>query len=168
MICDVWQRLHEQMSTETKPSASDTERMQCMEVWGGNRAAERSFQTPGLSVSIYSRPFGQAVGGGDVYYVSSCASGRITRILLADVSGHGEMVSNMAVGLRDLMRRNVNYIKQTRFVRAMNQQFAEFNEHGGFATALVSTFFAPTKTFALCNARLMKAIASEFPVQPGR
>ena len=34
----------------------------------------------------------------------------------------------------------------------MNQQFAEFGEEGGFATALVSTFFAPTQTFALCNA----------------
>jgi phosphoserine phosphatase RsbU/P len=34
----------------------------------------------------------------------------------------------------------------------MNQQFVEVAEQGGFATALVSTFFAPTKTFALCNA----------------
>jgi hypothetical protein len=31
-----------------------------------------------------------------VYYLSSCASGRITRILLADVSGHGELVAGTA------------------------------------------------------------------------
>ena len=43
-------------------------------------------------------------------------SGRITRMLLADVSGHGELVSQVAIGLRNLMRRNVNYVKQTRFV----------------------------------------------------
>lgn len=130
----------------------DPERMQCMEVWGGNQTAERCFQTPGLKIWVYARTYGGAIGGGDVYYLSSCASGRITRMLLADVSGHGEMVSHVAVGLRDLMRRNVNYIKQTRFVREMNQQFVEIAEQGGFATALVSTFFAPTKTFALCNA----------------
>ena len=120
---------------------NDAERMECMEVWGGNQCVDRSFQTPGLKVWVYSRPFGQAVGGGDVYYLSSCASGRITRMLLADVSGHGEMVSQMAVALRDLMRPNVNYIRQTRFVQAMNQQFSEFSEQGGFATALASTFF---------------------------
>lgn len=131
---------------------TDAERMECMEVWGGNQATDRTVQTPGLKIWVYSRPYGQADGGGDVYYLSSCASGRITRMLLADVSGHGEMVSQVAVGLRDLMRRNVNYIRQTRFVRAMNQQFGEFSEDGGFATALVSTFFAPTQTFALCNA----------------
>lgn len=131
---------------------ADPDRMQCMEVWGGNQAVERSFQTPGLKIWIYSRPYGQAVGGGDVYYISSCASGRITRMLLADVSGHGELVAKIAVGLRDLMRQNVNYIKQTRFVRAMNQQFSEFSEEDRFATALVATFFSPTQSFCLCNA----------------
>jgi sigma-B regulation protein RsbU (phosphoserine phosphatase) len=131
---------------------SDPERMECMEVWGGNQAIQRKFLTPGLKIWVNSQPFGQAVGGGDVYYLSSCASGRITRMLLADVSGHGELVSKTAVGLRDLMRRNVNYIKQTRFVGAMNRQFTDLGEQGGFATALVSTFFATTKTYSLCNA----------------
>ncbi|TWU30532.1 PP2C family protein-serine/threonine phosphatase [Bythopirellula polymerisocia] len=131
---------------------TDPERMECMEVWGGNQAVQRSFITPGLKIYVDSQPYGQAPGGGDVYYLSSCASGRITRMLLADVSGHGELVSQTAVGLRDLMRRNVNYIKQTRFVRAMNRQFADLGEQGGFATALVSTFFATTMTYSLCNA----------------
>lgn len=131
---------------------AEPERMQCMEVWGGNQAIRQEFHAPGLRIWVHSLPFDQAAGGGDVCYLSSCASGRITRLLLADVSGHGELVSQTAIGLRDLMRRNVNYIKQTRFVRAMNRQFAELNDQGGFATALVSTFFSPTMTFSLCNA----------------
>jgi len=131
---------------------TDSESMKCMEIWGGNQAIDQSLQMPGLKVWVYSRPYGQAVGGGDVCYLSSCASGCITRMLLADVSGHGAAVSQVAVGLRDLMRRNINYIKQTRFVRAMNRQFTEFGDQDGFATALVCTFFAPTQTFALCNA----------------
>lgn len=130
----------------------DSERMNCMEVWGGNQAIQRRFQTPGLKIWVYSRPYGQAVGGGDVYYLSSCASGRVTRMLLADVSGHGELVSQTAVGLRDLMLRNVNHIKQTRLVRSMNRQFTDLSDQGGFATALVSTFFATTMTYSLCNA----------------
>jgi serine phosphatase RsbU (regulator of sigma subunit) len=131
---------------------TEPERMECMEVWGGNRAVDRSFQTAGLKICVHSRPYNQASGGGDVYYLSSCASGRITRVLLADVSGHGELVTRVAIGLRDLMRRNVNYVEQTRFVRAMNQQFVDFGQQGVFATALVGTFFAPTRSFSLCNA----------------
>lgn len=130
----------------------ESEPLQCMEVWGGNCAIERSFDTAGLKIWAYSRPYAQAEFGGDVYYLSSCASGRITRLLLADVSGHGALVASVAKGLRDLMRRNINVIKQTRFVSAMNRQFAQVSEGKNFATAVVTTFFAPTRTLAVCNA----------------
>ena len=82
---------------------------------GWNQAVERSVETAGLKIWVYSRPYGKAHRGGDVHYLSSCESGRVTRMLLADVSGHGESVSQVAVALRDLMRQNVNYIKQARF-----------------------------------------------------
>ncbi len=132
--------------------AQDSERMQCMEVWGGNVRVEKHFQMPGLDVWVSCQPVGQAVAGGDVYYLSSCASGRITRILLADVSGHGQQVAETADGLRDLMRQNVNVISQRRFVAAMNRQFSAVNSTGRFATVVVSSFFAPTHSLSLCNA----------------
>jgi len=59
---------------------------------------------PGLDAWVSSQPEGHAVAGGDVYYFSSCASGRITRILLADVSGHGELIARTAAGLRQGQR----------------------------------------------------------------
>ena len=123
-----------------------------MEVWGGNCAADKWFRMPGLNAWVYSQPYAQGRSGGDVYYLSSCASGRITRMLLADVSGHGEGISEVAVGLRDLMRRNVNFIKQSRLVQEMNQQFAGVAELGGFATALVCSYFAPTRSLQVCSA----------------
>src|ERR1051325_9608852 len=113
--------------------------MQCMEVWGGNQLADSGVVMAGLDAWVYSKPFGGADGGGDVYYVSSCASGRITRLLVADVSGHGAAVAEQAVSLRTLMRRHVNYLDQTVFVRSMNQQFAASSQAGCFATALVTT-----------------------------
>lgn len=128
------------------------ERMQCMEVWGGNVRVEKHFQMPGLDVWISSQPLGEASAGGDVYYLSACASGRLTRILLADVSGHGELVARTAAGLCDLMRRNVNVISQRRFVADMNRQFSAVSAAGEFATAVVSSFFAPTHSLSLCNA----------------
>jgi sigma-B regulation protein RsbU (phosphoserine phosphatase) len=136
----------------TEKTGETAARMQCMEVWGGNRRVDRSFDMPGLQTWVYSRPFGDSDGGGDVYYVSSCASGRITRLLLADVSGHGAEVSDLALGLRELMRKNVNYVKQKRFIEGMNRQFTRLSESGSFATAIVATFFQPTHRMTLCNA----------------
>jgi hypothetical protein len=123
-----------------------------MEVWGGNRNADSGVVMAGLDAWVYSKPYGGAEAGGDVYYVSSCATGRITRLLVADVAGHGEKVSSIARDLRTLMRRHVNQIDQSRFVQSMNQQFAKLSGAGSFATALVTTFFAPTNHLSLCNA----------------
>jgi sigma-B regulation protein RsbU (phosphoserine phosphatase) len=130
----------------------EPELMQCMEVWGGNQAADNGVTMAGLDVWIYSQPYGNSDGGGDVYYVSSCATNRILRLLVADVSGHGQAVHQLAIELRRLMRRYVNHIDQNQFVRSMNEQFAASSEAGIFATAIVSTFFAPTSRLTLCNA----------------
>jgi serine phosphatase RsbU (regulator of sigma subunit) len=72
--------------------------------------------------------------------------------LVADVSGHGKAVQDLAAELRRLMRRYVNHIDQNQFVRSMNEQFGTLSEAGIFATAIVSTFFAPTSRLTLCNA----------------
>lgn len=126
--------------------------MQCMEVWGGNGLVDSGVSMAGLDAWVFSRPYGQSETGGDVHYVSSCATGRITRLLVADVSGHGADVADTAAGLRRLMRRFINYIDQNAFVREMNQQFSALSQSGRFATALVTTFFAPTNEVSVCNA----------------
>lgn len=124
--------------------------MQCMEIWGGNCAIEKNFEAPGIDIYVHSAPYKESeTGGGDIYYLTSCASGRISRFLLADVSGHGEAVAKVAVSLRDLLRANVNKISQTQFVTQMNQEFGEVADEGLFATAAVATFFEPKKTLAI-------------------
>ena len=128
------------------------ERMTCMEVWGGNRSTWSSFVVPGLDIWVYSQPFEGDEQGGDVYYVSSCASGRITRMLVGDVSGHGTEASVLSTELRNIMRRNVNYIDQSRVVNSLNEQFEEASSVGRFATAFVGTYFAPTRSFTVCSA----------------
>ena len=125
---------------------SPRQRMNCMEIWGGNRAIDRSVEAPGLDIYVHSQPFQNDVAGGDLYYLTSCASGRISRFLLADVSGHGDSVAGTARNLRDLLRQNVNKIGQEKFVASMNKEFGKLGEESGFATAVVATFFEPTKT----------------------
>jgi hypothetical protein len=137
---------------KTTTAAAQPQVMQCMEVWGGNQAVDSGVVMAGLDAWVYCKPYRDAEGGGDVYYVSSCATGRINRLLVADVSGHGADVAQTAVKLRSLMRRHVNQIDQTSFIRTMNQQFAALAQAGCFATAISSTFFAPTNHLSLCNA----------------
>jgi serine phosphatase RsbU (regulator of sigma subunit) len=126
--------------------------MQCMEIWGGNEPFDAAVAMSGLDAWVYCRPYKEAAGGGDIYYVSSCATGRITRLLVADVSGHGVSACDPAGSLRSLMRQYVNFIDQTAFVREMNRRFAADAKAGCFATAIVTTFFAPTGELSLCNA----------------
>jgi len=106
----------------------------------------------GLDTWIYSKPYAEAHSGGDVYYASSCATGRISRLLLADVAGHGHEVAATAADLRTLMRRFVNRLDQTEFVRLLNQQFGALSRQGVFATAIVTTFFEPSRRLTVCNA----------------
>ncbi len=123
-----------------------------MEVWGGSQPTARGVRMAGLDAWVYSKPFGNAGNGGDIYYASSCATGRINRLLLADVSGHGDAVAESAMALRKLMRRYVNFLDQSRFVRSLNQQFAAMSRAGNFATAIATTFFTPTRVLTVCNA----------------
>jgi phosphoserine phosphatase RsbU/P len=144
--------------------------MQCMEVWGGNRSIDNGVSMPGLDAWVYSKPYksgrsgavgseeasasgsGAAGGGGDIHYLSSCMTGRISRLLIADVAGHGAAVNDIAVSLRDLMREYVNYLDQGRFVKNLNVRFSRLSEAGCFATAVVATYWAPTEYLVATNA----------------
>src|ERR1700692_3297211 len=141
-----------EINNETVVGKKPAQQMTCMEVWGGSQLTTRRVEMGGLDAWVYSKPFGDAERGGDVYYASSCATGRIARLLLADVSGHGNTVASTAANLRTLMRRFVNRLDQSEFVRLLNQQFAVLSEAGTFATAVVATFFAPTQRLIVCNA----------------
>ncbi len=127
--------------------------MQCMEVWGGNHAFDNKVAMPGLDVWVLSVPHEGSDSGGDIHYVSSCATGRIARFVVADVSGHGPQVSDVAVRLRGLMRRFVNHVDQSRVVQRVNESFAEQpGDDAYFATAILGTYWAPTSFLTLCNA----------------
>ncbi|MDX9912224.1 MAG: PP2C family protein-serine/threonine phosphatase [Phycisphaerales bacterium] len=130
---------------------SNAHTMQCLEVWGGNTSATNAVGMAGLDAWVYARPF-EGGSGGDLYYVSSCATGRIVRVLVADVSGHGAAVSDTAVRLRGLMRKYVNYFDQRKFVSELNRSFVTSETTGRFATAVVASVWTPTNELVLSRA----------------
>jgi serine phosphatase RsbU (regulator of sigma subunit) len=135
------------MSVEAEAHA-----LHCMEIWQGNQGTEHEVNTPGLDVWVYSQPHRGEAHGGDVHYVSLCGGGVITRILVADVSGHGEAVAEVAKSLRDLMRRNINRKNQTRLVGALNREFTRISGQGRFATAVAATYLTTGDSLTICNA----------------
>jgi serine phosphatase RsbU (regulator of sigma subunit) len=123
-----------------------------MEIWGGSGPATRGVSTPGLDLWVYSEPYHGNRQGGDVYYVTLCGGGVVTRIAVADVSGHGASASEFSTFLRTLLRKNINEKSQTKLVERLNQQFGEKAELSRFATALIVTYLATDDRMSVSNA----------------
>lgn len=125
--------------------------LQCLELVGGNRATDQQIKSPGMDTWVTSRPH-RGEAGGDVYYFSMCGSGRVTRLAMADISGHGAEADATARWLRGLMRKHINLLDQTRLAQAINAEFPDDAEIRRFATVLFVTYFAPTQHLIVCNA----------------
>lgn len=123
-----------------------------MEIWNGNRFVEKNVTSPGIQAWIFSQPYQGDKRGGDVHYLSLCVGGIVTRVVLADVAGHGDRVSETSKKLRDLLRKFMNAKKQDRLVVELNQQFTELETNDGFATAIVATYLSHKSTLLLTNA----------------
>ncbi|MDZ4783051.1 MAG: PP2C family protein-serine/threonine phosphatase [Planctomycetia bacterium] len=132
-------------------ATADTYAMSCLELWGGISRVDSGLSVTGLDGWLWSEPAGSDVGG-DLCLVSMCACARISRFLLADVTGHGLQAAGLARQLRKLMRRHINTPDQTRLARALNDDFSLLSHDGNFATAILATFFPPTQQFIVCNA----------------
>jgi serine phosphatase RsbU (regulator of sigma subunit) len=126
--------------------------LQCMDIWSGNRSVENEVSTPGLEIFVFSEPYRGESTGGDIHYVSLCVGGIVTRLILADVSGHGTAVAETAVTLRSLMRRFMNAKTQQSLVQDLNREFSRLEQAGRFATAIVATYLSQRNRFTICNA----------------
>ena len=123
--------------------------------WRSGVELSRSNGKSRLPASISGFSAGRFDGdeqGGDVHYVTLCGGGVITRIVVADVSGHGSVVAEFSSSLRSLLRKNINQKSQKRLVERLNRQFTEMAEMRRFATALVITYLASHDRLSVCNA----------------
>lgn len=138
-------------TTPSLPDASGSHELRCLEVWGGSNAASHIASVPGLDIAVRSSPV-EGENGGDLYLISSCSSGWISRVLLADVSGHGPTVSGLSSKLRKAMHKSINTVDQSKLARTLNSAFDEFSSDGRFATAILMTYYAPSGHLVLVNA----------------
>ncbi|MBI2955748.1 MAG: serine/threonine-protein phosphatase [Acidobacteria bacterium] len=123
----------------------------CMEVWGGNGRIAREVALPGLASWVYSEPLPGSEAGGDLYYLSACSKGQLARIAVADVSGHGAVVSRAAECLRELMRKHIDTWDQSELVQELNRSFKQEPMAERFATLVLLGFYAPTGELVFTN-----------------
>ncbi len=126
--------------------------LSCREIWGGVSAVDETVAMPGLDARVISRPHGDSSRGGDIHYLGLCGHGVLSRFVVADVSGHGDAVAEVAGMLRRLMSRHMDTPDQSQMVRAMNAEFHAQEQAGNFATAVVMSYLAPDDHLVVVNA----------------
>jgi sigma-B regulation protein RsbU (phosphoserine phosphatase) len=123
----------------TARSGPTTRRIRCAEIWGGIHDASLDASTSGIRASLYSSSC-EGGRGGDVYYFSVCASDVLTRVALADVTGHGERVSRVSQWLYDSLAARMNSRRGHKVLVDLNREAEKFGEQA-ISTAAVIGYY---------------------------
>jgi sigma-B regulation protein RsbU (phosphoserine phosphatase) len=127
-------------------------RLKCAETWAGNDGTSSAADLPGLRVWVHSTPFGRGEAGGDVHYVSVCPKCTISRIALADVSGHGRAVVSLSATLRELMQKYLAALEQASLMRDLNEAVRVELDGVHYATMVAAGFHARRGLLVVTNA----------------
>jgi serine phosphatase RsbU (regulator of sigma subunit) len=122
------------------------QKLQCAQIWGGIEAGDATVASPGLTATLFASS-GEGEKGGDIYYVSLCNSTYITRVAIADVVGHGEIVSEMSQSLYDSLGRHVDDLNGDEVLVDLNKD-AITKGITAITTGIVATYYREDKTFS--------------------
>lgn len=114
-------------------------RVSCAEVWGGTHDADMDVCTSGLTASLFSVS-SDGGKGGDIYYFSVCQHDVLTRIVVADVMGHGEAINNVSQWLYEALVRQIETLDSSAVLSDLNRTARERGLKA-MTTAAVITFY---------------------------
>jgi hypothetical protein len=95
---------------EEDPTVAQVEsppRLECKGIWGGIRNRDAEITAGKIKGSIYSAACCEGGKGGDIYYFGVCKGDIITRLAVADVVGHGEVVSEVSKYVYDSLKAHI-------------------------------------------------------------
>jgi serine phosphatase RsbU (regulator of sigma subunit) len=95
-------------------------RIHCETVWGGIKPVGIDLETRGVTVSLHSTASG-GERGGDIYYMSVCSRDLLTYMVVADVRGHGEQVSEISSWLYNGLQRRMNSLDGAGLLSDLNR-----------------------------------------------
>ncbi|GJL80278.1 MAG: hypothetical protein NPINA01_32670 [Nitrospinaceae bacterium] len=91
----------------------------CSEVWGGNQKIDTEVCAGAMTASLFSKGT-DGEKGGDIYYFSVCGKEMLTRIAIADVTGHGNAVSATSQWLYSTMVSHMNDLEGNLILSDLN------------------------------------------------
>lgn len=112
----------------------------CAEIWGGIRGDMLDCQSSGVRASLFSRAC-QGGKGGDIYYFSVCNGDLLTRIAIADVTGHGEKVSHVSQWMFDALSKHMNDGEGNKVLHDLNVAAMDYG-YQAIATATIAAFYS--------------------------
>ena len=87
-----------------------------------------------------------------MHYVSVCPSCIVSRIALADVSGHGRAVETLSAKLRELMQTYLTALEQTSLMRDLNEAALVELDGVHYATMVAAGFHRRRGLLVMTNA----------------
>ncbi|MBN1687686.1 MAG: serine/threonine-protein phosphatase [Candidatus Omnitrophica bacterium] len=134
-------------------------RIQCSEIWGGIKNLNTEVSTASVRASVYAQS-AKGEKGGDFYYFSVCGADRVTRIVIGDVTGHGEEVSAFSQWVYEIMKAQMSQVKSCGILKKLNERIQ--NEcFASLATLAIVCFYVQDK-------KLYISYAGHPPVLIGR
>ena len=103
-FCERGRPMHEQDSPF--PIVNSHGRLECRGIWGGILNRDIEIAAGKVIGSIYSAAC-EGGQGGDIYYFGVCKGDIITRLAIADVTGHGEAVSEVSQYVYDSLKAHM-------------------------------------------------------------
>jgi sigma-B regulation protein RsbU (phosphoserine phosphatase) len=88
------------------PNVKSRQRIECKVIWGGIQNIETEVAAGKFIGSIYSAA-SDGDQGGDIYYFGVCRVDIITRLAIADVTGHGDAVSEVSQYVYDSLKAHI-------------------------------------------------------------
>ena len=126
--------------------------LKCAETWASSQSGSTVAHLPGVRVWVYSNAFGASDAGGDVHYISVCPSCIVSRVALADVSGHGVAVESLGTKLRELMQKHLAALDQANLMSDLNQAVRRELDGIHYATMVAIGFHGRRGLLVMTNA----------------
>jgi phosphoserine phosphatase RsbU/P len=121
-----------------------TYQLHCSEIWGGNENLDCDVCTSGMTASLYSSACDGSQGG-DIYYFTVCSSDSLTRVILADLRGHGEQVSQLSAWIYNALRENMETLDGAAILQSLNRTLFE-RGFQAITTAAIVSFYKPNSS----------------------
>ena len=115
--------------------------VQCTEVWGGAQASDVSVKLAGVRGECYSRPYSGDKVGGDIHFLSVCGISILSKVVLADVSGHGAESGEVSQIIHEALVENIGAHDNSSMLAQVNSAFLERHTGDFKFTTMASLIF---------------------------